>query len=296
MGLEKNVVSSKEFENRKRFSKQIEKLDEVNKKIADGYLSDIREYKNYCEKTEQEENERSFLDFLYITITKRKNKKDTWEKRVVALRSYFYVEYDIEFGSETQEHISSMRKLFQEDEYRDLKKRGGKEAVDPEKLLEKINELDTRERAICLVNLVTANRPNEMVNLKVEYFNLESNYVSVYMQKQVDWHNKRLTDEVVEAVKDYVEEYKLQPDDYFVGAVTKGGEFQSRKVSENGYRKMLDRWTGLSPYNFRKTQVAKMHLAGADLSTIAKQTGHRSTRTLDKHYLDVFDPTVDKYL
>ncbi|WP_280519773.1 hypothetical protein [Siminovitchia terrae] len=36
--------------------------------------------------------------------------------------------------------------------------------------------------------------------------------------------------------------------------------------------------------------------AGADLSTIAKQTGHKSLETIDKHYLEVSDPTVDKYL
>ncbi|GIN93691.1 hypothetical protein J22TS1_47420 [Siminovitchia terrae] len=53
---------------------------------------------------------------------------------------------------------------------------------------------------------------------------------------------------------------------------------------------------GYAPYNFRKTQVLSMHAAGADLSTIAKQTGHKSLETIDKHYLEVSDPTVDKYL
>lgn len=36
---------------------------------------------------------------------------------------------------------------------------------------------------------------------------------------------------------------------------------------------------------FLKSQVVAMHAAGADLPTIAKQTGYKSLKTLDQHYL-----------
>jgi len=39
-----------------------------------------------------------------------------------------------------------------------------------------------------------------------------------------------------------------------------------------------------------------MHAAGADVSTIAKQTGHQSLETLIQHYLTVSEETIDKYL
>ncbi|WP_275425627.1 hypothetical protein [Planococcus versutus] len=39
-----------------------------------------------------------------------------------------------------------------------------------------------------------------------------------------------------------------------------------------------------------------MHAAGADLPTIAQQTGHQSLETLIQHYLTVSEVTVDKYL
>nr|WP_249410071.1 site-specific integrase [Siminovitchia terrae] len=172
----------------------------------------------------------------------------------------------------------------------------GKSPINKEKLLAKIRQLDTRARAICLVNLTTANRPGKMVLLKVGHFDLDAPMVSVPLKKQSQWHNKRLNSETVKAVRDYIDEYKLKPGDYFVGEVSQLGEYKSRAISETAYRKNLKKWTGYAPYNFRKTQVLSMHAAGADLSTIAKQTGHKSLETIDKHYLEVSDPTVDKYL
>ncbi|WP_342598611.1 tyrosine-type recombinase/integrase [Psychrobacillus sp. FSL H8-0483] len=46
----------------------------------------------------------------------------------------------------------------------------------------------------------------------------------------------------------------------------------------------------------RKTQITAMHEAGADLATIAKQSGHKNLETINKHYLEVSDRTVYKYL
>ena len=39
-----------------------------------------------------------------------------------------------------------------------------------------------------------------------------------------------------------------------------------------------------------------MYENGADITTIAKQSGHKSLETITKHYLEVNDTTVDKFL
>ena len=72
-----------------------------------------------------------------------------------------------------------------------------------------------------------------------------------------------------------------------MGWVYKNGRYESTIISEIGYYKALQRWTGLTGYNFRKSQVVAMHAAGADISTIAQQTGHQSLETLIQHYLTV---------
>jgi len=111
------------------------------------------------------------------------------------------------------------------------------------------------------------------------------------------WHTKRLTKDVINAIELYIYEYGLRADDYFVGRVYKNGRYESTAISEIGYCKALQRWTGgLTGYNFRKSQVVAMHAVGADLPTIAQQTGHKSLETLIQHYLTVSDITVDKYL
>ncbi|MCM3636370.1 site-specific integrase [Sporosarcina luteola] len=291
-----NVVYARDFENRKRHAEQEQKIFEIENHIPDGYQSDIRMYQKYCEETHQGETPQSFLDYLFISVTEEAVKKNTWEKRVVALRKYFTIEHGIQFDETVQSKIAITRKLYREEGRERLVRETGKTPVDIEELLHVIDRLDTRAKAICLVNLDTANRPNEMVNLQVQDFYLDGRYVSVHLRKQEKWHNKRLQPSTVEAIQAYINEYGLQPYDHFVGSRRKDGKFEGVKISETAYRKQLRKWTGYTPYNFRKTLVAFMHSSGADLSTIAKQTGHQSLETLDKHYLTVSDTTVDKFM
>ncbi|MEI3614230.1 tyrosine-type recombinase/integrase [Pseudogracilibacillus sp. SO30301A] len=119
--------------------------------------------------------------------------------------------------------------LYNDEENKDLIKLGGKQKVDRDDLMELVRNLPIREKAICLVNLITANRPSEMVALKIKDFELENNSVSIYMKKQKSWHEKRLTQESTKAVKDYINRYKLKEDDYFVGRVYKNGRYESVK-------------------------------------------------------------------
>lgn len=91
-----------------------------------------------------------------------------------------------------------------------------------EEVVSIINKYDTnkkaaiRKRAICFVYLITANRPSEMVRLKVSDFDLENRMVLVMLKKQGDIKEKRLTFECVNAVQKYIQSSQLSADDYFV--------------------------------------------------------------------------------
>jgi len=293
-----NVLKVSDFENKRRFLEIEKEIEERRNKISDGYKSDINQYKNYCVKTSQSENLSSFVNFLFYSVKEARVKKTTWEKRLTALRRYFTVVYKTNFKNEeaVMQDVSIIRSFYNDEENKNLKRIEGKRRVNKDGLLEIINKLPSREKAICLVNLVTTNRPSEMVRIKIGDFDLEDNSLGVYLKKQDVIHEKRLTQEVVKAVGEYIKEYDLKIDDYFVGRIYRGGRYESTQVSEEAYRKLLTRTTGLTGYNFRKTQVSFMHEQGADLSTIAKQTGHQSLQTISNHYLNVSDRTIDKYL
>lgn len=291
------IIQKKSFETRRRHQELEQLVLKKEKEIKPGYLSQIKQFLAYCAETDQPDNVKAMLDYLYYSITEQKVKKTSWELRLVAIRRYLVVN-GVNFENEpaVAGTLKTLRSLFKEEGRADQIRLDGKSAVDKQDVLNIVDKLPVREKAITFVNLITANRPSEMVRLKIKDFNLEGRFVSVYLEKQSKWHNKRLNQEVVKAIRDYIRTYKLKPDDYFVGRVFKGGRYESVEISEIGYTKALQKWTGMTGYNFRKTQVVAMHEAGADLPTIAKQTGHRSLEVISKHYLSVSDSTVDKYL
>lgn len=298
MEAHSNVVQVSTFESKKRHTALEQKVQEHEKEIKDSYKGHIKRYLTYCEDTGQQASIASMLDYLEYAITEQKIKKTTWELRLVAIRRYLAVTQEIDFQTEAQvsKTLKYLRKLFEAEGNEKQLLLQGKSAIGKQEVLDVINGLPVREKAITLVNLITANRPSEMVRLKVEDFDLDARTVNVWLKKQKTWHNKRITQEVVKAVKAYIRAYKLKPSDYFVGRVYKGGIYASEGISEIGYTKSLQKWTGLTAYNFRKSQVVSMHENGADLPTIAKQTGHKSLEVLSKHYLSVSHSTVDKYL
>lgn len=292
------VMRQDTLETQKRYHKRKIHIDKKMEEIPKQYEGDIRRYKKYCCNTGQIVGTEAMLDYLYISLIEQKVKKTTWERRLAAIRKYLSVIHRIEFKAEARVvyELSAIRKMYREDRYAHLLQVRGKSAIDKKELMDILNRLPIRAKAICLVNLVTANRPNEMVRLRVRDFDLKNRFVHVYLKKQKRWHTKRLTLEVVNQISIYIREYALKPDDYFVGRVYKSGRYESTAISEIGYYKALQRWTGLTGYNFRKSQVVAMHAAGADLPTIAKQTGHQSLETLMQHYLIVSEITLDKYL
>src|SRR5690625_974274 len=293
-----NVISSQSFTTKRRHEERRKRIEEEKNKIPEAYKYDINTFVTFCEESGQPESEYSLLDFLYVSIINERVKKSTWEKRFSAIKKYLSVEYDITINSDSNfyEEISSIREIYTDLENKELNYRDGESPVDKDELLEMIRRLPTREKAICLVNLITASRPSEMIIMKVGDFNLQSRSLRFYLKKQQTWHEKRLTQECVKAVRDYIDKYNLSPHNHFVGRLNKNRDYADIEVSDSGYRFMLDQWLGLTPYTLRKTQVTSMHMAGADLPTVAKQTGHKSLETLSRHYLNVADSTVDKYL
>lgn len=217
---------------------------------------------------------------------------------MVAIRKYLSMIHRIELKGEARVayELSTMRKMYREDPYAHLLQVRGKSAIDKKELMNLLNRLPIRDKAIFLVNLVSANRPNEMVRLKNSDFDLKNKSVHVYLKKQKRWHTKRLTPDVIIVIDDYIREYNLKTHEYFVGRVYKNGRYESTAISEIYYCKYFQRRTGLTGYNFRKSQVVDMHAAGADLSTIAQRTDHKSLETLVLHYLAVCETTIDKYL
>lgn len=294
----KNVIDSQSFITRRRHEEMRKRIEEKDNEIPESYKYDIMNFIDFCNRTDQAENEIALLDFLYVSLTVDRIKKNTWERRLAAIKKFLTVEHNININSDSEinENISSIRRMYDDEENKELNYLDGESEVQKEELLEMIRRLPTRKKAICLVNLITASRPSEMVKIKISDFNLQNRSIRFYLQKQKTWYEKRLTQECVKAVNDYITEYKLEPHNHFIGRLNRNREYMDQEVSTSGYRYMLNEWIGLTPYALRKTQVVSMHEAGADLPTLAKQTGHESLETLSKHYLNVADTTVDEYL
>ncbi|PZX07932.1 integrase/recombinase XerC [Psychrobacillus insolitus] len=273
-------------------------IEQKNNEIPVRYEGDIRRFLEYCVATDQPDCIESMLDYLYVSLKDQRIKKNTWERRLAAIRKHLSVSCGALFDKEKEvaRELGAMRKIYHDAEFLELTKVEGQPVADKQELIVLIEKLPVREKAIALINLITANRPSEMVRLKIENFDLEGRAVSIYLKKQGTWHDKRLTQEAVKAVREYIKAFKLKPSDYFVGRVYKGGRYESVKISEIGYTKAMRRYLSHNPYTLRKTQISDMHKTGADIPTISKQVGIKCKQTLVNHYLTVADSTVDKFI
>ncbi|WP_186321173.1 site-specific integrase [Lysinibacillus fusiformis] len=268
--------------------KQIDKKLEI-------YAGDFKRFENFCLANGRGVNFESLEIYLYETIQSGL-KLSTFNRRSAAVKYHLENNCGQLQIEEQQKRIAQLRSIYNNQEHIEQKRIQGQSAQPKDEVLKLINQLDTRAKAISLLNLITACRPSEMIILKVKHIDLIGRSVSVYMQKQSEWKVKRLTLECVNAVRAYIKKYDLTGEDYFVGKVDKHGNYNSSCISNTAYRKTIHKWLGFAPYTLRKTQVTAMHEAGADVATIAKQSGHKSLETITKHYLDVNDTTVDKYL
>lgn len=277
----------------------IEKIRE-QKKIV--YRSDYDRFLRFCDKELREPNFDALEKYLNHSVVDQRVKLSTFNRRAAGVQFFLKDVFNLSQTAEQKKRIQLIRKLYNTEEYLRLKPMRGVRAERQEEVLQLINKYDTtkkadiRKRAICFVNLITANRPSEMVRLKISDFDLENRTVWVMLKKQGEMKQKRLTLECVNAIKKYMQLYHLQEDDYFVGAADRWGNYRCRMITERSYNRLIHAWLGFAPYTLRKTQITHMHRKKADLATIAKQSGHKSLQTITQHYLEVNHHDVDAFL
>ncbi|MCT6920000.1 MAG: site-specific integrase, partial [Bifidobacteriales bacterium] len=270
------------------------------KKIV--YRSDYERFLCFCERELREPDFDALEKYLNHSIVDQRVKLSTFNRRSAGVQFFLKDVYNLSQTAEQKKRIQLIRKLYNTEEYLRLKPMRGVRAERQEEVLQLINKYDTtkkadiRKRAICFVNLITANRPSEMVRLKVSDFDLQNRSVWVMLKKQGEMKEKRLTIECVNAIKKYLLVCGLQRDDYFVGAADRWGNYRSRIITERSYNRLIHEWLGFAPYTLRKTQITHMYQKKANLATIAKQSGHKSLQTITQHYLEVNNSDVDEFL
>lgn len=294
----RNVLSFQRFRISSETEHSIQKVRIRKKRM---YEPDFKLFERFCFKEGLEIDFSSMEFYLHGSITKERVRLSTFNRRAAGVK-YWLVDDGHSQTKEQEERVRILRQMYNDEAYLRLKPMIGVRAEKQGDILRLIERFDTndksdiRKRAICLVNLITANRPSEMVRLKVSDFDLPNRSVWVMMKKQGQMKEKRLTLECVQAVEKYIRIHALSSDDYFVGAADKWGNYTSRQILEVSYNNAIHAWMNFAPYTFRKTQITAMYNNGADIPTIAKQSGHKSHQTIMEHYINVKTDDVDKFL
>lgn len=294
----RNVLSFQRFRISSETEHSIQKVRIRKKRM---YEPDFKLFERFCFKEGLEIDFSSMEFYLHGSITKERVRLSTFNRRAAGVK-YWLADDGHSQTKEQEERVRILRQMYNDEAYLRLKPMIGVRAEKQGDILRLIERFDTndksdiRKRAICLVNLITANRPSEMVRLKVSDFDLPNRSVWVMMKKQGQMKEKRLTLECVQAVEKYIRTHELSSDDYFVGAADKWGNYTSRQILEVSYNNAIHAWMNFAPYTFRKTQITAMYNNGADIPTIAKQSGHKSHQTIMEHYINVKTDDVDKFL
>ncbi|SOC21750.1 integrase/recombinase XerC [Ureibacillus xyleni] len=297
--MENNVYSIQRFKISSETEYSIRKVKNRKGKM---YEPDFKLFAKFCEENQLPIDFDSMEYYLHQSITVHQVRLSTFNRRAAGVKYWLANKLQLSQTSEQEERIRILRQMYNEEEYLRLKPMRGIRAESQRDVLRLIEKYDTnkksdiRKRAICLVNLITANRPSEMVRLKISDFDLPNRSVWVMLKKQGDMKEKRLTLECIQAIQKYITVCGLQQDDYFVGAADKWGNYTSRQISEVSYNQSIHAWLGFAPYTFRKTQITTMYNNGADIPTIAKQSGHKSHQTIMEHYINLKTSDVDEFL
>lgn len=297
--MEETLFSLQQYKMTKQKDETLQKIQQ--QKLVQ-YQSDFKQFHAFCDEHLLKLDFESLELYLHHLITQQQVRLSTFNRRLAGVKYWLVHEYGFQFTSEYEASVKLLRSLYDQEDFLRLKPMRGKRAEKQSDVLRLIDRYDTdkksdiRKRAICLVNLITANRPSEMVRLKVSDFDLENRTVQVMMVKQGEMKEKRLTLECVQAIRKYITECELLPEDYFVGAADKWGNHTSRQISEISYNQAIQSWLGFAPYTFRKTQITAMYQKGADIPTIAKQSGHKSHQTIMEHYIKLKSDDVDEFL
>ncbi|BAK15699.1 site-specific recombinase XerD [Solibacillus silvestris StLB046] len=273
----------------------------INRKKA-MYYSDFKKFVSFCEAEYRNQDFDSMEKYLHQLITVKGIKYSTFNRRAAGIKFYLSTVFNLEQTSLQKKRLQIIRQLYNTEEYLRLKPMRGVRAEKQEEVIALINKFNTnnkseiRKRAICYLNLITANRPSEMVRLKVSDIDLINRKVWVMLKKQGEMKEKSLTLECSLAIEKYIKAFKLNKNNYLVGSIDKWGNYKNKMISERSYNRLIHQWLGFPPYTFRKTQITSMYNKSADLVTIAKQSGHRSLQTITEHYIEVDCSEVEKYL
>ena len=297
--MEENLFSLQQF----KISQETEKsIQHVKNRKVEMYAPDFKQFEIFCERHLLPFDFDSLELYLHESITIQQVRLSTFNRRLAGVKYWLTTKFNQQQTLEQEERVRLLRQLYNEETFLRLKPQRGVRAENQQDVLRLIDRYDTnkkadiRKRAICLVNLITANRPSEMVRLKMSDFDLENRSVWVMMKKQGEMKEKRLTLECVQSISKYIQTCELQPEDYFVGASDKWGNHTSRQIHEDSYNQSIHAWLGFAPYTFRKTQITAMYNKGADIPTIAKQSGHKSHQTIMEHYINLKSSDVDEFL
>ncbi|MDM5333983.1 tyrosine-type recombinase/integrase [Ureibacillus composti] len=297
---EEQVFQFKHYKDKKRIE-EIKDLTKTKKKAY--YSGEFKLFEKWCTKNLYKPDVHSIDKYLLHEVEEKKIRLGTLNRKVAALRFDFEEDKGITFTESLNETIQSLRQLYNFEPY--LEKKGIEPftyALQKEEAIQLIEQYKTEEKkdiriyAISLVNLITANRPSEMVRLQIKDFDFKSQEVSVKLVKQKTVHKKRITLECVNAVKEYIEKFELSPDDYFVGRTNRWGQYDSVQINEETYRQNIHKWLKIAPYTLRKTQITSMYRKKADLATIARQSGHKSIQTITEHYIKLDSTDLDEFI
>ncbi|MEY9979601.1 tyrosine-type recombinase/integrase [Lysinibacillus sp. RC79] len=297
---EESIIRINHFQDEKRI--QEIKMLTKEKKRKD-YEGEFNLFKKWCSLNHYAIDFFGAEKYLLHEVEVKGVRLNTMNRKVAALRFYL-AEIQGHIESEVfSESVQAMRDLYNFEPY--LEKKGinpvtfAMQKEEALSLIEKFNTdkpEDIRIYAICLVNLITANRPSEMIRLRLKDFDFSRREVAVKLIKQKILHRKRLTVEALFAVQRYISSFKLAPDDYFVGKLDKWGNYSSIQINANTYRQNIKKWINVAPYTLRKTQITSMHRNKADLATIARQSGHKSVQTISEHYIKLDSTDLDDYI
>lgn len=297
--MEETLFSLQQY---KMIKEKDETIRQVQQQKLVQYEPDFKQFKSFSEAHGLPLTFETLELYLHQLITQQHVRLSTFNRRLAGVKYWLVHEHGFQFTSAHEASVKLLRSLYDQEAYMRLKPMRGQRAEKQSDVLRLIDRYatdkksDIRKRAICLVNLITANRPSEMVRLKVNDFDLANRTVQVMMVKQGEMKEKRLTLECVQAIQNYVAACELLPNDYFVGAADKWGNHTSRQISEVSYNQAIHSWLGFAPYTFRKTQITAMYQKGADIPTIAKQSGHKSHQTIMEHYIKLKSDDVDEFL
>lgn len=173
-----------------------ESIAQVMQRKKDMYYPDYKKFVHFCESEYRTLDFDSMEKYLHKLITVNGIKYSTFNRRAAGITFYLSSVLNLEQSTLQKKRLQIIRQLYNTEEYLRLKPMRGVRAEKQEEVIALINKYDTndkseiRKRAICYLNLITANRPSEMVRIKVSDIDITNKTVLVMLKKQGEMKEK----------------------------------------------------------------------------------------------------------